>query len=165
MVTGSLVSAVHGEPRATRDLDVVIDPEPADVELLVAEFPSDRFYVNDAQAALARRDMFNILDLTSGWKADLIIRKDRPFSREELARRQPATIAGVETYISTPEDAILSKTEWHAASGSERQRRDVVEMLIANFDTLDRDYLERWATELSVAGLLAELWAEAASER
>ena len=83
--------------------------------------------------------MFNIIDLASGWKADLIIRKDRPFSREELARRQPVNISGVETYIATPEDAILSKIEWHSMSGSERQRRDVLEMLVVNFDSLDRE--------------------------
>lgn len=28
--------------------------------------------------------------LDDEWKADLIMRKDRPFSREEFARRQPA---------------------------------------------------------------------------
>lgn len=29
MITGSVASSYHGEPRATRDLDIVIDPDPA----------------------------------------------------------------------------------------------------------------------------------------
>lgn len=165
MVTGSVVSAIYGEPRATRDLDFVIDPRPGDIEVFVAELSPERFYWDDASTAVRLRDMFNIIDLASGWKADLIIRKDRPFSREELARRQPVNISGVETYIATPEDAILSKIEWHSMSGSERQRRDVLEMLVVNFDSLDREYLDRWAAELDVASLLVELWTEADAER
>lgn len=165
MVTGSVVSAIHGEPRATRDIDVVIDPEPGELEVFLEAFPLDRFYVNDAQSALARRDMFNVLDLSSGWKADLVIRKDRPFSREELARRQRFVIAGVEAWVATVEDAILSKLEWVSLSGSGRQRRDVVQMLIANVDVLDREYVDHWAGELGLTTLLSELWSEAEAAR
>ena len=58
MLTGSLASAYHGEPRATRDIDVVIDPDGGSIELLVEAFPPDRFYVGDAAGAVDRRDMF-----------------------------------------------------------------------------------------------------------
>lgn len=165
MVTGSMASAVHGQPRATRDIDFVIDPESPSIEVLVAAFPANRFYVGDAHAAVALRDMFNIVDITTGWKADLIIRKDRAFSREEFARRRPAIIAGVRTYISTPEDAILSKLEWHSMSASDTQRRDVIEMIIANLDSLDRGYLDRWACELGLSEILQNVWDEALAER
>lgn len=161
MVTGSLASAVHGQPRATRDIDVVIDPQDAALEVLVEAFPVDRFYVGNPHAALAKRDMFNLIDTQSGWKVDFIIRKDRAFSREEFARRLPTFIAGVRTFISTPEDAILSKLEWSSTSESELQRRDVAEMIIANLDTLDRSYLEHWARELGLSGLLDRAWIDA----
>jgi len=165
MVTGSMASAVHGQPRATRDIDLVIDPDVHTIEILVAAFEDERFYVGDARTAVASRDMFNIIDVKTGWKVDLIIRKDRPFSREEFARRQPAVVAGVATYLATPEDAILSKLEWHAMSGSDTQRRDVIEMMVANADSLDLAYLSRWAEELGVATLLGDLWATALGER
>ena len=38
MITGSVASAFHGEPRATRDLDVVIDPRPEALAALVDGF-------------------------------------------------------------------------------------------------------------------------------
>ena len=42
MVVGSLASAAYGEPRATLDADIVIDPTVAQVKLLCAGFsPSD----------------------------------------------------------------------------------------------------------------------------
>ena len=97
MVTGSDASALHGEPRATRDIDVAIDPAPGSIDMVVAAFPPGRLHVSDVVEAVRRRDMFNIIDADTGWKVDLIVCKDRPFSRMELQRRQPAVIAGVPT--------------------------------------------------------------------
>jgi len=37
MITGSVASSYHGEPRATRDLDIVIDPDPGGITRLVGE--------------------------------------------------------------------------------------------------------------------------------
>jgi hypothetical protein len=150
MVAGSLASTHHGEPRSTQDIDLVIDPSEAALASFVSALDRDRFYVGDAQGALERRDQFNVIDLTSGWKVDLVIRKDRPFSRSEFARRQPVVIAGVATAVATAEDTILAKLEWAGAGDSDRQRRDVVAMLTVQGDTLDTDYLYRWAEELGI---------------
>ncbi len=120
MGTGSVASALHGQPRATRDIDVVIDPDLSSVQLLVELFPPDRFYVSDAVSAVERRDMFNIVDTESGWKVDLIVRKDRPFSESEFRRRLPATMAGIDLFVTTPEDAILSKLEWQLISARKK---------------------------------------------
>ena len=154
MVTGSFASTFHGEPRMTRDIDVVIDPDTTSIALFVEQFDTNTFYIDDAIAATARRDMFNVIDLTTGWKVDLIIRKDRPFSAEEFRRRVPTTIGGVSTYVASAEDTILSKLEWSRRSGSERQLRDVVAVIQVQRATLDFDYLNRWATELGVADQL-----------
>jgi hypothetical protein len=109
MVTGSMASAVHGQPRATRDIDLVIDPEGETIEVLVAAFPPDRFYVGDARTAVAQRDMFNIIDVTTGWKVDFIIRKDRPFSREERSQPECPTAT---SYPDRPSPNGGSATLW-----------------------------------------------------
>ena len=70
--------------------------------------------------------MFNVLDSISGYKADLIIRKDRPFSIEEFRRRNKVSVLDSELFIVTPEDAILSKLEWSKAGQSERQFQDAL---------------------------------------
>ena len=151
MVAGSLASTHHGEPRSTQDIDLVIDPSEAALANFVSALDRDRFYVGDAQGALERRDQFNVIDLTTGWKVHLIICKDRPFSRSEFARRQPVVIAGVATAVATAEDTILAKLEWARAGGSDRQRRDVASMLTVQRDALDTDYLYRWADELGIS--------------
>ena len=45
-VTGSLASALHGEPRATNDADVVADLRPAQFERLKAEL-GGRFFLDE----------------------------------------------------------------------------------------------------------------------
>jgi hypothetical protein len=155
MLAGSMASSFHGEPRSTQDIDLVIDPDTQSLARFVEGLDRRRFYVSDAQVALRHRSQFNVIDTKTGWKVDLIIRKDRPFSREEFARRQVVDLFGVTTHLATAEDTILAKLEWAQAGGSERQVADVVAMLAIGGDTLDDTYLARWATELGVSGLLS----------
>jgi hypothetical protein len=50
-------------------------------------------------------------------------------------------------------------------SGSDTLRKDVIEMIIANADVLDRDYLDHWADELGITGALHQCLAEAEADR
>jgi len=84
MVTGSFASTFHGEPCMTQDIEVVIDPDNSTIALFVQQFDPETFDVGNAVSATERRDMFNIIDVTTGWKVDLIIRKDRAFQRATL---------------------------------------------------------------------------------
>lgn len=150
MITGSLASSYHGEPRATRDVDIVIDPEPETLANLVDDLQAAGFYVDGdvAPDALAGRSQFNAIGPDAS-KVDFIIRRDRPFSREEFSRRQPADLLGTPGFVTTAEDLVLAKLEWAAASGSERQLSDVAGIL-AIADRLDTAYIDRWAGVLGV---------------
>ncbi len=163
MVTGSVASSYHGEPRATRDLDVVIDPTPGALAAFLESLPRDTYYL-DADAAIAalrERTQFNVIDSATGWKVDLIIRKDRPFSAEEFGRRLPAKMLSTDTFVATPEDVIIAKLEWANASGSDRQLRDVESILAAAGEQLDRTYLDRWISQLG----LTDAWASVLADR
>ncbi len=151
MITGSIASSFHGEPRATRDLDVVIDPTPAELDALIRGLQAAGFYVDRdaAKGALQARTQFNAIG-PDAMKVDFIVRKDRPFSSEEFARRQQVSLLGTPAFMATPEDLILAKLEWAAATDSERQLRDVAGMLEIAGDTLDRTYLGHWLTELGL---------------
>lgn len=159
MLTGSFASSVHGSPRATRDIDLVVDPTPASLRALAKLLPPEDFYHDPeaAQDALRRRSQFNVLDHATGWKVDLIIRKSRPFSKAEFERRQFLELDGVRLAVATAEDVVLAKLEWARTSGSRRQLEDVAQVLIARADALDLDWIEHWVPELEVA----EEWAEA----
>ena len=122
------------------------------------------YYVDPDTAgdALARRSMFNVIDRRRGWKADFIICKERPFSREEFRRRTRGDIAGANVFLATPEDVILSKLEWARKGESRLQFRDALGVASIQFHRLDKDYLYRWARELKVERLLKSLLEQAA---
>lgn len=159
MLTGSFASSAHGSPRATRDIDLVIDPTPESLRALADLLPPEEFYhdADGAQDALRRRSQFNVLDHATGWKVDLIVRKERPFSRAEFDRRQRIELDGIRLAVATAEDVVLAKLEWARKSGSARQVEDAVGVLIAQAGEIDLDWIERWVPELDIA----EQWAEA----
>jgi nucleotidyltransferase AbiEii toxin of type IV toxin-antitoxin system len=159
MLAGSMASTFHGEPRMTRDIDMVIDPTPKSMDRFAKALDRSRYYIDDAADAVRRRGMCNVIDTETGWKVDLIVRKERPFSREEFGRRQPAVIGGVRLFVASAEDTVLAKLEWRARSDSERQFRDVVAILAVQ--DLDHDYLHQWAEELGVAVSLDQALAAA----
>jgi len=152
MVVGSYASMVHGEPRTTHDLDLVIDPSSTSLDAFLASLDLEAYYVDPdvARDALRRRSMFNIIDMASAWKVDLVIRRDRSFSVEELARRTIQRIVDVDVATATAEDTILAKLEWAKTGNSERQLRDVAGIVRLRGEALDRTYLERWLDELGV---------------
>lgn len=104
MLAGSVASTYHGDPRTTNDIDLVIDPTHEALAGFVHGLDPERFYVSTETA-------LNVVLLDPGWKADLILRKERPFSRAEFERRQPAEIAGVAVFVATAEDTIVAKLE------------------------------------------------------
>lgn len=155
MISGSLGSSLHGEPRATNDIDLIIAPTDSQLNLFILSL-SEEYYVSSESAdeAFRNRSMFNVIDYKTGWKADIIIRKDRPFSLEEFKRRMQGEIMGVQVFVVSPEDAILSKLEWAKAGESERQFRDAQGIAVVQWETLDKEYLHKWAQDLNVEDLL-----------
>ena len=80
MLTGSFAAAVHGAGRATMDVDLVVGPDARALDAFVQRMADAGYYVSAeaAREALAARTMFNVIDVESGWKVDLIMRKAAP---------------------------------------------------------------------------------------
>jgi len=159
MLAGSFASTYHGTPRTTQDIDLVIDPSHEALERFVAGLPPSEFYVSvdAAREALAGHTQFNVIDVTTGWKIDLIVRRDRAFSVEEFRRRQPARLFEATVDVASAEDTVIAKLEWARLGESERQLRDVAGIIAVQAGALDREYVERWAGELR----LLDLWRRA----
>jgi hypothetical protein len=65
MVTGSFASSLHGEPRSTHDIDIVIDPDLGSIERLILQFPGEKYYVSRQILRLKRGEID--LDYVEGW--------------------------------------------------------------------------------------------------
>lgn len=98
MLTGSMASAYHGAGGATMDIDLVIDPTRTQLLAVVASVSEAGLHAeaDAAMEALDRQTMFNVVDFSTGWKVDLIIRKSRPFSQTEFERRIPIEYDGAD---------------------------------------------------------------------
>jgi len=150
MITGSVASTYYSEPRMTRDVDIVVDMGLENSKMLEELAKSENFYIDDLSSAVEKQDMCNILNPETGWKADLIILKDRPFSQKEFSRRTKTTLLGVETYITSLEDIILAKLEWAHKSKSEIQINDITNLFRMRHQDIDFEYLKTWAYELQL---------------
>jgi hypothetical protein len=150
-VCGSLSSGLHGQPRATNDADIIIAPARDQLSNLLREFEKD-YYVSTEAAfeAMKLRSMFNVIDNDSGWKADLIFRNNDPYEVTKFNRRIKAKLMGIELWILSPEDVILSKLNWAKMSSSDLQTRDAFGVLKLQWDNLDWPYLRHWAKELGI---------------
>jgi hypothetical protein len=156
MITGSIAAGLYGQPRMTRDIDVVAVLHPPDAARL-AEFLTPAF-VGDAEAireAIAARRMFNLVHREALQKVDIIVRDDREYEVEKFHRRRQIEVDGHPIWVISPEDLVLSKLVWAKDTRSDLQLRDV-RGIIALQPALDWGYLERWAMRLTVTRLLAE---------
>lgn len=152
MLTGSIAASFHGIPRSTQDIDLVVAGT-EDQLLRFARTLMDRgYYVSEdaVREAFEGGSQFNVIDRDTAWKVDLILRKDREFSRTEFARRTRADALGLSLWVATAEDVVLAKLEWARITGSERQLEDVAGILTSQGDALDTGYVERWVDELGV---------------
>jgi hypothetical protein len=164
---GSVVSSMHGLPRSTLDVDLVADLVPKHVPSLVEALKSI-YYIDGRMIldAIARRSCFNLIHLATSFKVDVFAVKNRPYDRVALSRIEKKSVdsenPSAQFYLASPEDIILAKLEWYRLGDevSERQWGDVLGVLKVQGDRLDRQYLEKWATELGVADLLEKAWKE-----
>jgi len=159
-IGGSLASAIHGISRATLDVDLIADLHLEAVEPFT-ELLGDAFYVDDQsiREAIRQRSSFNLIHRETMFKVDVFIRKARPYDQIQFTRRVLQSLA-IEpersVYIASAEDTILSKLEWYRLGGevSERQWRDVQNVLKVQAGRLDQDYLRQWAAQLGILDLL-----------
>jgi hypothetical protein len=164
MVTGSVVSSLQGEPRASHDIDLVVLMAPDAVRKLVAAFPPPDYYLSEQSMldAVRQKSMFNLLRLTDGEKVDFWLLTDGPFDRSRFSRRRVEAVFGMQLSVSAPEDTILIKLHWAKLSGgSEKQFTDALRVFEVQGGSLDLDYLNRWAKQLAIDDLWQRVQAEA----
>ncbi|MFY9493069.1 MAG: nucleotidyl transferase AbiEii/AbiGii toxin family protein [Minisyncoccia bacterium] len=160
-VTGGFAISVWGRPRATFDVDIVIQlVEPKVIPLAKALRKISKFgYIDEdaAREAIGKVGEFNFIDPETGVKVDFWIMKKTPTGRPEFGRRVPKKIDGQKVYFVSPEDLILSKLLWYRESKSSRHLEDVESVFKISGKRLDKKYLKLWAKKLDVMDVLAKL--------
>ncbi len=157
MVTGSIVSSLQGEPRATHDVDIVVSIKESSIPALIEAFPPPKYYLDatSIKEAIECKSMFNLIDTEEGDKTDFWILTEEPFDKSRFDRKYEENVFGFLMKISTPEDTILAKLRWAKLSGgSEKQFTDALRVYEVQYGILDQSYLKNWVNQLQVN----ELW-------
>ena len=165
-VGGSVASSLQGEPRATNDIDIVVAMPVhrvrAFAERLGADFEVDQDMLREALIASASTNIFYLPLVT---KIDLFGLGSAPYDEVEFGRRRRVRVraSGEELYVKSPEDTVLRKLCWYRDGGavSEKQWRDVVEVLRISGADMTPAYLDLWAPRLGVAAFLSKARKEA----
>ncbi|CAN5783059.1 hypothetical protein BH23GEM3_BH23GEM3_13430 [soil metagenome] len=155
-IVGSIGSMAYGEPRSTRDIDLVVELKPKDVPRLRLSFPAPDFYLDEAHARSVVRTggLFNIIHPASGFKLDIYVPADEIEERQVKRARILPALPDRSARFSPPEELILKKLQFCAMGGSDKHLRDIAAMLQISPEQIDHAYVTREAARLG----LGELW-------
>ncbi|MEM9485672.1 MAG: hypothetical protein AAGA83_18500 [Cyanobacteria bacterium P01_F01_bin.116] len=146
-ITGGVAASMYGDPRTTRDLDIVLNIQRLEINLLVEALIQEGFYVPGVEDIVSgRMQTLQIVHMESILQADLVISGQDEWDLLKFERRQMDD--GL--YFASPEDIILNKLRWRQSSQSEKQWRDVLGVLKVQGQGLDLDYLHEWANKLEL---------------
>lgn len=154
-VTGGVAVTYYGEPRTTHDVDLVISMRESDVAVLRQELDRD-FFIDDEsiRAALREQSMFNAVHKDSGFKVDFWLLHDDEFARTRFVRRKLVRVLGVDMYVVSPEDTLITKLDWFKMSDIDKHFSDAEGIYRIQKETLDTDYIARWCATKG----LSDLW-------
>ncbi len=157
-ITGGVAATAYGDPRTTRDLDVVLNVSKSDMATLISALETAGFYVPGVEDIISgRMRTLQIIHQETVMQADLILSGEESWDTVKFERRR---LEG-ELYFISPEDIVLSKLLWRRRSRSETQWRDILGVLKVQGERLDLKYLREWANRLAVSEDLAQAFREA----
>ncbi|MEA2008454.1 MAG: hypothetical protein U9O54_04995 [Chloroflexota bacterium] len=172
MVGGAVAAWAWGEPRATRDLDVVVKIPFESANRLSKELktrdmlvPADIImdYLMDDRSDRP----LNAIHIHSGYKADIYLLREGDALREKAFQRRKLVDLGPalgEVYLHSPEDLILYKLWYYSLSQQTKHLRDISAIVKTMQEELDYDYIRHWAVKKGTNTLWDEILESVAME-
>ena len=158
MITGGVASVIYGDPRFTRDIDIVLVLDPADATRLASAFDGEAFYVPPLvvmreEAARPEGGHFKVIHRETALRADVYLAGNDLLHAWAFGHRRRMEMADFSIWVAPLEYVILRKLEYYRASESDRHLRDIAMMLRISGDMLDQAALEDWLGTLGLGEL------------
>lgn len=158
LIGGAVALAAWGEPRTTRDLDLVIELPFESMAALSLELERRSMLVPvDIMLDLLIEDRadlpINAIHMATGYKAEMFLLKPGDALRESGLQRRRLVDLGPslgEVYAHSPEDLILNKLRFFRISQQTKHVRDIASIVLYQANALDVSYIERWAQSLNL---------------
>lgn len=162
MITGSISVVFYGRPRASHDIDFVVEAHEKDIKRILQAFaslPQSEFLVDSSaiKDAIMEKFIFQILHLPTMLKFDFWLLKDEPFDQKRFQRKQKINIFGQPMFFASAEDTILVKLLWYKESKIEKHLIDAAFVYQIQKKNLDKKYLALWSKKRHTTKILKEL--------
>ena len=160
MITGGVASVVYGEPRFTRDVDLILALREADAGGFLDAFSPDDFYRPPLEALTEeirrpRHGHFNIIHRDTALRADVYLPGDDPLHAWAFERRVRIPLEDdAAIWLAPPEYVLVRKLQYYEESGSDRHLRDISAMLEISGEKIDLLEVEVWARRLGLEEVL-----------
>jgi len=165
LIGGAIAEWAWGEPRATQDLDLVVNIPVEAVARFSQELQGRDMLVPPEIILNAifenRADIpINAIHMYSGLKADLYPIRPGDELRQEAFRRRLEVDYGPpigKVFVHSPEDLIIYKLLYFSISQQTKHIRDITAILRARKDSLALDYIKQWAQRMGLTTIWEEL--------
>lgn len=162
MVTGALSVIFYGRPRASHDIDFVIEADEKHIPFLIetfakleqSEFLVDPHLIRDA---VVNNYSFNVLHLPTMLKLDFFLLKNHTFDQSRFKRRKTVRVFGQDMTFASPEDTILIKLLWYKETKIEKHLIDAAFVYQIQKNGLDKSYLSQWTKKHATRNLLKQI--------
>lgn len=151
MITGAYAVSYFGLPRATHDLDIVVEIMPADIAKVCRKFAKEYIVDKDmVENAVRYSTHFSIVRAKGDLKVDFWVLKDKANERARFKRCKKISLFGESTHIISAEDMILTKLEWFKRSKNTKHFDDVVGIIKIQAEKLDMSYITGLLDKLGI---------------
>jgi len=161
MITGAWSVIYYGRPRASHDIDFVVEINQKDINKTlnaVKKLSEDFLIQADAiKEAVKNKDMFNILHLPTALKLDFWLLTEDLFDKSRFSRKRRVKILDQFMEISSPEDTILQKLRWYKEAKIEKHLIDAAFVYQVQKKNLDMEYLKKWIENLKIESYFKEI--------
>ena len=160
VIWGGVAAIMYGEPRFTRDMDVMVRLQYNQVDSLARVLEEDGYYVSveAIRDAVDRHFYFNAIHIETGIKIDFFVAGRDPIHVWAFEHRQVKDFDEFcQASYMPPESVILTKLQAYQDSGSTRHLDDIEGILRVSGPELDLAYIEREAARIGAFGTWREL--------
>jgi hypothetical protein len=158
MIVGSLSSNFYGEPRNTRDADIVVQLGNTSLSKLMEKigpgFALDRQMRFETVTGTTR---YHLQHVESEFLVELFELTSDPHNQARFARRRQTTFAGVPAFVATAEDVVIQKLRWYLRAHRPKDIADAENVVEGSMPNLDLTYMRKWCDQHGTRELLEGL--------
>lgn len=162
MVTGAIATNLHASPRSTRDADLVVRIDGAQLNDLAKRLPRDvRLDRPLTYETITMTNRYDFHVAGTLFRIELFLLTDDAHHQERFRRRVRGLVLGTDAWIPTPEDIIVQKPRWSSRAHRAKDYDNAVNVVREQHRVLDWPCVERWCREHRTLDLLDNVRREA----